>query len=182
MAPQRLSTPARLCGLAGPLLALLAAGPARAELTSASPTTFVSVFRQEIQATPARAIEAVGRPDLWWNPAHSYSGQAQNLRLGLRAGDCFCETWEGGSVEHARVVNVQAGRLVRLEGALGPLQDLAVRGVLSFGVTVTEGRTWATLSYRVAGAPEAGLEQLAPVVDRVIGEQFRRWTAFADRP
>lgn len=154
--------------------------PARAEVTSVSSTAFVSSFSRAVQATPAQAWEALGRLERWWNPAHSYSGQAANLRLGLRAGDCFCEQWTGGSVEHARVVLALPPATLRLEGALGPLQELAVRGILTFTTAVTDGQTVLRLTYRVAGAPDAGLEKLAPLVDRVIGDQFQRWAAHSE--
>lgn len=162
--------------LAAGLASLLAAA-AHAEVTSVSPTHFLLTHRSEVKATPAQAIEAVGQLPQWWNPSHTYSGQAANLRMGLRAGDCFCEQWgEGASIEHARVILVQPGRQVRLEGALGPLQDLAVRGVLTFSARAAEGGgTQLVMTYRVAGDAAAGLERLAPVVDRVMGEQFQRW-------
>lgn len=169
----------RVLFLAAALLAS-ALSPARADVTAVSPTGFVSSFSKAVQATPAQAYEAIGRPERWWNPSHSYSGQAANLRLGLRAGDCFCEQWDGGSVEHARVVLARPPAMLRLEGALGPLQELAVRAVLTFTATVTDGQTVLRLTYRVSGAPDAGLEKLAPLVDRVIGDQFQRWAAHAE--
>jgi hypothetical protein len=96
------------------------------------------------------------------------------------SGARFCEQWEGGSVEHLRVVQVRAPALVRLEGALGPLQELAVRGALTFSTAVVDGRTVLRLTYRVSGAPEAGLEKLAPLVDRVMADQFGRWADFVE--
>jgi len=163
------------------LAALLAAtGACQAELTSSTPTGFVSSHQRTVQATPAQAFEAIARVERWWNAAHSYSGQASNLRLALRAGECFCEQWEGGSVEHGRVILVRPDALVRLDAALGPLQELAVRGVLTFATGVADGKTFARLTYRVSGSADAGLGQLAVPVDRVIGEQFARWSAYAE--
>ena len=43
-----------------------------------------------------------------------------------------------------------------------------------------DGATWLRVTYRVAGAPEAGLDKLAPAVDQVIGEQVRRLKAFIE--
>jgi len=153
----------------------LAAAPASAEVTAASPHGFTLNYSRAVPGTPAQAFEAIGRPARWWNAAHSYSGQAANLRLTLRAGDCFCEQWEGGSIEHLRVVLVRPPAMVRLEGALGPLQELAVRGVLTFATAMADGRTVLRMTYRVSGAPEAGLDKLAPLVDRVMADQFARW-------
>jgi hypothetical protein len=163
------------------LAAALLPLPARADLGAVSPAGFTSTFRKEVQAAPAQAIAALARPDQWWNPQHTYSGQAANLRLGLRAGDCFCEAWDGNTIEHARVLLAQPASLVRLQGALGPLQELGAMGILTFSATAQQGKTVATLAYRVSGTPEMGLERLAPIVDRVMGEQFSRWTAYLDR-
>jgi len=158
----------------------LAALPAAAEVTAASPSGFTLSYSRPVPATPAQAFDTIGQLPRWWNAAHSYSGQAANLRLALRAGDCFCEQWDGGSIEHLRVVLVRPPSMVRLEGALGPLQELAVRGVLTFATAVVEGRTVLRLTYRVAGAPEAGLEKLAPLVDRVMADQFGRWADYVE--
>ena len=37
-----------------------------------------------------------------------------------------------------------------------------------------EGKTLVRLTYRVAGAPDAGLDKLAPAVDQVLADQFQR--------
>lgn len=165
-----------------PALCLAVVPAVQAEVTASSPTGFTSTHRQEVKATPAQAFDAIGQLPQWWNPAHSYSGKGTNLRLVLKAGDCFCEQWDGNSVEHARVIFVQRGAAVRLEGGLGPLQDLAVNGVLTLSTAAAEGKTFVRMVYRVSGAPDAGLEKLAPIVDKVIAEQFSRWAAFVDTP
>lgn len=166
--------------LACTALALASLG-SRADVTSVSSTGFVSSFRRDVQATPAQAYEAVGKLPQWWNVAHSYSGKAANIRMALRAGDCFCEDWDGNSIEHARVLLVMRNSLVRLQGSLGPLQELGVNGVLTMSTGQAEGRTFVRMVYRVSGAPETGLEKLAPVVDRVMGEQFARWASFTEQ-
>ncbi len=57
-------------------------------------------------------------------------GSAANLSLEARAGGCWCERLaDGGSVEHLRVLLVSPGRMLRMRGALGPFQGLAVDGV-----------------------------------------------------
>jgi len=125
---------------------------------------------------------ALGRIDRWWNPEHTYSGQAANLSLDLRAGGCFCERWGGGSeIEHARVLFVGKDTVLRLEGGLGPLQDLAVQGVLTIGLKPVEGGAELTWTYRVAGAPDAALDQWAQPVDGVLAEQLRRLVARAEQ-
>jgi hypothetical protein len=76
---------------------------------------------------------------------------------------------------------VRRNELVRLNGALGPLQELAVTGGLTFaikadGPTATE----LTVTYRVSGDARHGLDKIATVVDGVIGLQARRLKAFAE--
>lgn len=163
------------------LLLTLLAFPAHAEVTSVSPNGFVSTFRQEVKASPADAFAAIGQLPKWWNARHSYSGKNENLRFGMKAGDCFCEDWgEGHSIEHARVLLVMQGQLVRMQGALGPLQELGATGILTLSTAQSEGKTYVRMVYRVTGSPDSNFEKLAPVVDRVMGEQFSRWARFAD--
>jgi uncharacterized protein YndB with AHSA1/START domain len=159
-------------------LALAAAG-AHAEATGVSPSGFLVTHRLQVDATPAQVFAAIGHPERWWNGEHSWSGDAAHLSLGLHAGDCFCERWDGGSVEHARVVYVARDAAVRLDGALGPLQALAVQAVLTFGIKAVDGHTTLQVTYRVSGNPEAALDKLAGPVDAVIGEQARRLAGYA---
>jgi hypothetical protein len=74
---------------------------------------------------------------------------------------------------------VGRGKSVRLLGGLGPLQMLPVNGVLTIEVSpVAEGRTALAWTYRVAGPADAGLQEWAAPVDRVIGEQASRLAAY----
>jgi uncharacterized protein YndB with AHSA1/START domain len=125
----------------------------------------------------------------WWSSAHTYSGNAANLSLDAQAGGCWCERWRDAAgashwVQHAQVVLAQEGRVLRLNGAFGPLQDMAVVGVLTIvtttGTGAEAGKHLLRMTYRVAGGSEAGLDKLAPVVDGVIGEQFRRLRALIE--
>ena len=53
---------------------------------------------------------------------------AKNLSIDARPGGCFCEKLpNGGGVEHARVVYVAPREVLRLSGALGPLQGVGCR-------------------------------------------------------
>ncbi|HEX2542038.1 MAG TPA: hypothetical protein VHM00_13255 [Caldimonas sp.] len=166
----------------GCLLVLAAGGPtpASADTSDVAPTGFVVHLRHETQASPRQLYEALARIDQWWNGRHTYSGKASNLSLAVQAGGCFCERWERNSVEHARVVNVVEGRLLRLSGALGPLQALAVEGILSFAIGEKDGRTTLEVSYRVAGPASAALDRLAGPVDGVIADQAKRLVRFAE--
>jgi len=163
-----------------PLLLLLAAGGAAAEPAQVSPSGFVVTHSAQTQASPEQVFAAIGHPERWWNKEHTFSGQASNLSLGLRAGDCFCERWEAGSVEHARIIYVARDAAVRLQGAFGPLQGLAVNAVLTFALRKADGKTVVQLTYRVSGNADAALDKMAGPVDQVLGEQLRRLVAYAD--
>ncbi len=158
--------------------ALAAAPPARADVTAASPGGFMIEAEAQTTATPERAWRALSQLGRWWNGEHTYSGDARRMRLDPRAGGCWCETWGNGqSVEHGRVVLVMERdgvRTVRLAAALGPLQELAVDGALTFTIAPHADGAKITMTYRVSGDSSAQLDQLAPLVDMVMMEQFGR--------
>lgn len=162
------------------LVLTVTTAPSIAATSAVSPSSFLITHTAELSAPPAAAYAALGEIGKWWNGAHTYSGNAANLSLDLRAGGCFCEQWgDGSSVEHARVIYAARDKALRLEGGLGPLQELAVAGVMTFALTVVEGKTTLTFTYRVRGA-EAGLDKAAPVVDKVLGEQVTRFAAYVN--
>lgn len=157
----------------------LIAAPACAEVESSGPDAFRASHVFEITAAPAAAYQALVEPGLWWPKDHTWSGDAENLSLEARAGGCFCEVWDGGSAEHGRVVMAQPGKLLRLVAALGPLQEMAVSAVLTVVLEADGAGTRARVTYRVSGDASHDLAALAPVVDRVIGEQFGRFARYA---
>jgi uncharacterized protein YndB with AHSA1/START domain len=163
------------------LLSALGAAPSRGEVVQAAPGSFEVRFEGAVAATPAVAFQAMTELPRWWSPAHTWSGDAGNMRLDAVAGGCWCEAWgDGASVQHARVLSVLPGRMLLLRGSLGPLQDLPVTGLLKLQTQVQDGQTRLHLSYRVGGPGELALQKWAPVVDGVIGEQFQRLRAFID--
>jgi uncharacterized protein YndB with AHSA1/START domain len=155
-------------------------GPAAAAASDVSPSGFVVTLRQEVQASPHRVYEALGEVDRWWSSQHTWSGHAANLSLATQASACFCERWEGNSVEHGRVVYAARDSVLRLQAALGPLQALAVNAVLTFAVAEKEGRTVLQVTYRVSGNDAAGLQELAGPVDGVLAGQVHRLAAHAE--
>ncbi len=134
-----------------------------------------------MKAAPEDVWKAIVQLPRWWSSQHTYSGQASNLSLDAQAGGCWCERWgDGQSVQHGQVVLVQPGRVIRVFAGLGPLQELAVQGVLTIVTAAQEGKTVLRMTYRVSGDASAGLDKLAPVVDQVIGVQYRRLKALAE--
>ncbi len=170
----------RLLALLVTLLAL--SGAARAEVVAASPGGFSLVIETPSRATPARSYEAFVALDQWWDPAHSYSGDADNLTLELVPGGAFLETLpDGGFVKHLEVVYLKPGEEIRLLGGLGPLQPMGLHGALTVRFEAVGSGSKTVMIYNVTGFSGEGLEPLAPVVDAVQAGQMRRHAAYADR-
>lgn len=160
---------------------LLLATSAHAEVRQAAADGFLVTFSRSVNATPAAAYAAVVQPARWWNSEHTWSGSAANLSLDAAAGGCFCEKWTKGSVEHGRVLMALPEKLLRLDSALGPLQELALKGVLSFWIkTDADGIIRLDVEYRVNGSAASGLDVLAPKVDAMLGEQVARLVRYID--
>jgi len=163
--------------------ALSAAGPAQAEVAASSPGGFLIQAEAEVATTPDQAWRALGQIDRWWNSEHTYSGDSRRMEVDLRAGGCWCERWGNGqSVEHGRVLLImerEGVRTLRFDAPLGPLQDLAVNGVLTFTVAPHPNGAKITVTYRVAGDPALSLDRMAPLVDMVIVEQFGRLSRYS---
>lgn len=134
-----------------------------------------------IAAPLDHVYEAVLTPAHWWSSEHTYSHDAANLTLDARAGGCWCETLPGGgSVQHLVVVNAIPGKLMRLRGALGPLQGMAVDGAMTFSLRPAGNATQLTLTYTVGGYSKQGFTELARAVDAVLGEQTARLKRFVE--
>lgn len=167
---------------AAALAAALFAAPARAEVASASAGGFLIQAEAEVAATSEQTWRALGQLGRWWNGEHTYSGDAGRMQVELRAGGCWCERWGGQSVEHGRVLLVmehEGVRTLRFDAPLGPLQELAVNGVLTFTVAPHANGAKITMTYRVSGDPSLDLDQMAPLVDMVLMEQFGRLSRYS---
>jgi hypothetical protein len=70
--------------------------------------------------------------------------------------------------------------MLRMTGALGPLQPLGVSGTMSLKLTRAGGGTTVELSYSVGGFSEAGFNQLAPAVSSVLTAQMNRLKTYAE--
>lgn len=171
----------RLAAAVYAALTLLAAPALRAETSNVSASGFTVTFAMEVQSDPERVYQAFTQLPRWWSPAHSWSGNAANFSLDAQAGGCFCERWgNGASAAHGQVLMALPGSVLRMHAWLGPLQELPVQAVLTFGTARRDGATRLRVTYRVAGPADANLDKLAPAVDGVIGEQTRRLKSFID--
>jgi hypothetical protein len=130
---------------------------------------------------PDAAYAAFSNIADWWDPEHTYSGDAANLSLNLVPGGCFCERLpkSSGGIEHLRVTYVEPGKQIVLTGALGPMLYEAVAGVMVVEVKRVAGGSQVTIDYKAAGFARAGAEKLAPAVDTVLGGQLKRFRAYA---
>ena len=155
--------------------------PAYAEVVQSAPDGALIEHHFQVRATPAEAWQSLIHPERWWPEDHTWSGSRGNLGLQPVAGGCYCETWSGGSVEHARVIMAVPGRLLRMRGALGPLQDMAVSGVLTARLEPNGHGTDAIVTYRLSGDASHKLDEFVPIVDAVIGQQFGAFAAYASQ-
>jgi hypothetical protein len=149
---------------------------AHAEVIGASPTGFaVGGSAVATGHTPEEAWYLLIEPAAWWSGAHTWSGDAANLRLDPRAGGCFCEDLaQGGSAQHMRVIYAAPGEMLRMDGALGPLQGEGVTGTLTVALAAAPGGTEISWTYVVGGHARFALSDMAEPVDGVIGEQLHR--------
>jgi hypothetical protein len=117
----------------------------------------------------------------WWNPKHTYSGDAHQLSMATKVGGCFCETLpHGGSVEHARVITLIPYSLVRMSGAFGPLQSSGLVGTLSWKISDAPGGAKIEMSYNVGGYMHGAFANIAPAVDEVMADQLNRLKTFSE--
>ena len=164
------------------LLSSAVAYAARAEIVSVAPGGFEVHQTVHVAAAPDKAFAALLTPAHWWNSDHTYSHDARNLTLDARAGGCWCETLpDGGSVQHMSVLYVAPGKVLRLRGALGPLQAMAVDGVMTWSVKASAGGgSDIALSYAVAGYYAPGFDMLSKAVDGVMADQIGRLKKLID--
>ena len=156
-----------------------------AEVKAASDTGFNSIHIATVNATPEEIWKRLLAPRDYWNKAHSWSGSSAGFYIDAQANGCFCELFQEadtngklktvGSVEHMRVIFAQPGKVLRMQGALGPLQSEAVIGTLTVAIEPSKGSsgTKVSFSYVVGGYMRYKVAEIAPAVDKVLGEQFK---------
>lgn len=171
-------------------LVFLMAPGATADVVNASPNGFELRLEQTSKRAAKDQFERIFRISEWWGDEHTYSGDASNLRINtLAAGGQWKEVWgapganSGGDVEHGRVIagsRIGDVYMVRFDAALGPLQEMGVRAVLT--IEVEEGESMGSqvrFKYYVTGADFQALDEIAPVVDGVLAEQIESLVAEA---
>jgi uncharacterized protein YndB with AHSA1/START domain len=167
------------------LLALVLAFVVRdvaAAVVEVTASGFLVRSEVSIHASPEKVYMAllhdIGR---WWNPEHTYSGNAANLTIDARPGGCFCERLlSGGVAEHMRIVYLDPYKAVRMSGALGPLQASGLAGSLTWKLAEAGSATTLQLTYSVGGYMQGGFDKMAPGVDEVLNEQLQRLRVFVE--
>ncbi len=163
-------------------ICLLGAGSAHAAVVDSTQAGFLVRSEAVVHAAPDSVYRALtARIGAWWDPEHTFSGDSRNLSLDATPGGCFCETLpEGGGVRHLTAVSAAPGRLLRLTGALGPLQGAGVAGSLTWSLARVADGTKVRLDYSVGGHFLGGLAARAPAVDEVLGGQLSRLKRFIE--
>lgn len=147
---------------------------ARAEVIESAPSGFALSRTIHIAAPPDRVYAALIQPARWWNSQHTFSGSAANLTLDAHAGGCFCEAWNGGSVQHLIVVDAEPAKILRLRGALGPFQGQGVAGALTFTLKAGNGGTDLTLDNVIGGFMKGGIAKWPALADSMLADQMIR--------
>jgi len=174
--------------LASLAFALAAIAPAQAEVVEQADNGFVVQHSLTVSTDPDATFAMLRTPAKWWDKDHTWTGNAENLYMDAQAGGCFCElipneaTTESGapqrtlrgSVQHMQITYVDPGRLLRLSGALGPLQSEALAGAMTFTLKPVKGGTRITMDYVVGGFMRMKTADIAPAVDKVLVAQLSR--------
>lgn len=168
-------------------LGMTAISPAQAEVTNTASNGFTIQHQAMVDGSAEDVWKTIIAPSRYWNPDHSWSGNSDNFYLVPQAGGCFCELIRKtgadniksseGSVQHMRVIYAHKNKVLRLSGALGPLQSEALTGTLTMVMQPQDGKTAVRFSYKVGGYMEFKVDEMAPAVDGVIGEQLARLAA-----
>jgi uncharacterized protein YndB with AHSA1/START domain len=151
--------------------------PAGADVIDAAPDGFSLKISVDVAAPQADVYRTlVDRIGTWWSADHTWSGDNANLSIDARPGGCWCEKLaNGGGVQHMTVAYVDPGKVLRLRGALGPLQSMAVDGSMTFELTKAGDKTHVQLTYTVGGYLPGGLgARMAQPVNDVLTLQVQR--------
>ena len=165
------------------IVAFLLCRWAQADVADSSPAGFTVKISIPIAAPPAEAYRSLLHIADWWNPDHTFSGDAHNLSIEEKPMGCFCEKLPGGgAVRHLELINFTPGQTLVFSGALGPLQSLAAAGTMTIHFAPADAGTKLTVVYAVLGYQPAGMAAWAAPVNAMLTEQFTRLKNFAEHP
>ncbi|MEZ6060894.1 MAG: SRPBCC domain-containing protein [Planctomycetaceae bacterium] len=154
---------------------LICSTPAVGEVVETAEHGFALKQTYQISAAPSTVYRTLVDIAGWWSSDHTFSGDSNNLSMTAEPGGLFQEKLpDGGFVQHMQVIHVRPNRMLRLSGALGPLQEHGVNGVLTVTLEEKGAGTELVVTYNVGGFVPSGLANWAMPVDHVLGEQFGR--------
>lgn len=156
-------------------LGLFTVSTAQAEVTNINDIGFTVTSSVQVNSDRAQAYAQLLKIGDWWFSDHSWFGDAQAMTIEAKAGGCWCELNGEKSAVHGIVSHINPGSLLRLNAQLGPLQELAVSGVLTFSLEATGNGTQLNATYTVSGLSADKAKEWAPAVDYVINEQVTRY-------
>lgn len=166
---------------------LLAASAVQAKVVETGTERFVTRDIASVKTAPLATWLALIKPGEWWNPEHSWSGDAKNMTLTPQGGGCFCEripvgdsgnsSAMEGSARHAEVLQAFPMKVLRMRGGFGPLQGEPATGVLTITLKEVPGGTRILWEYNVGGPMRYKVAEIAPAVDAVMTEQLKRLQA-----
>ncbi|HEY2069339.1 MAG TPA: SRPBCC domain-containing protein [Rhizomicrobium sp.] len=160
-------------------LTLVAAG--HAEVLETTANGFAVRETVHVAATPDQVYDALLHPAKWWNGQHTFSGNAANLTLDVKAGGCLCESLpHGGSALHLTVVDVEPGSILRFRGPMGPFQGEGVESALTFTLKAEAGGTLLTLDNKMGGTMQGGFAKCSAASDGMLGGLVARLKTYAE--
>lgn len=164
------------------VLALAVSAPAQAEVVAQGNGSFVTRDRAVVSADLRETWLKLISPGEWWDDAHTWSGDAENMSITPQGGGCFCERIPAdekrdevglaGSVEHMTVIHASPDNVLRMRGGLGPLQSEPVDGVLTIALSESKEGTVIVFEYVVGGYMRFETPVIARAVDGVMSQQL----------
>jgi len=160
---------------------VIAGNAASAAVVDSNASGFSIEQQIHIATPPDKVYAALVQPQKWWDPRHTYSHDAANLSLDPKAGGCWCERLsDGGTVQHLVVVFADPGKMLRVRGALGPLQATGGDGAFTWTLKSDGQATDLTLAVQFGGYMKGGFTDLSGAVDQVLGDQNARLKSFVE--
>jgi hypothetical protein len=160
----------------------LGAGLAAAEVVDSAANGFTVKTTLNIKASPDdvynKLVHNIGD---WWNPAHTFSQNAANLRIEDHVGGCLCEKLpNNGFVRHLELIYLAPGKALTFSGAMGPFQSMAVSGTMVITLAPADGGTKFEMSYLISGYIPKGMNQWPGLADMMTAEQCSRLKRYVE--
>lgn len=159
----------------------LIAASGHAAVLESNASGFAIEEKADIGVAPDKVYAALIHPEKWWNPRHTFSGNAADLSLDAKAGGCLCETLpNGGSVQHLTVVTAMPDKLIVFRGAMGPFQSQGVEGAMTIALTPKNGGTELVLDNNYGGFVKGGMGKWPQAADAMLADLVQHLKYYAE--